>query len=194
LSIIDSKYRDYFLGSYIDAREQTRGSNNRDRSSQLVESIAAQLRALYCAPEYWTFSRGHDLYRNEFKLNELSFDVQVCEIAYDRIKDLPFVKRSIWQIESELRDDSRESLIDFSKLVTGAATNKLFVGPLVHRSRQVAFRDCLLEPARECNANTYAFFIPEPSLWFTPEEVDKKAEFYKYHSLPDRWELIEGKL
>lgn len=46
-------------------------------------------------------------------------------------KTLWYVAEALWQVESELARDSRQALIDFNKLVLGAARHKLFVGPQV---------------------------------------------------------------
>jgi len=71
--------------------------------------------------------------RMDFGVNELLFDVLVCEYASTRAaksnKDLLFVSKGLWAIESELARDSRQALRDFQKLALADCENKLFVGP-----------------------------------------------------------------
>ena len=161
------------------------------RSRNFVEGLADLFRDVYKKPDYYVFSKFHDENRTEFKLNELGFDIHVCEIARTPTVDhenVAYVKRSVWQIESEFAEDGREALIDFSKLVGGAAAQKLFIGPqLTTNSRFEKFRDSLLAPARECSGAVYAAFIPHPRLWGEPE-CDKAAHLYRVG--PNGWDEI----
>ena len=152
------------------------------RSRNFVESLASQFREIYKKPDYFVFSKYHEDNRAEFKLNEYGFDVHVCEIARADTVDhenVPYVKKSVWQVESELAEDGREALIDFSKLVGGAASQKIFIGPvLTTPSRFKLFRDTLLAPARECSGVVYAAFIPHPRLWGN-EDVNGTAQLFR---------------
>ena len=106
-------------------------------------------------------------HRREFGLNELLFDILVCEtnqvISSDKKKLLTYVTKSIWQIESEFARNSREALYDFNKLVLGASENKLFIGPQV--SNREGYLKTLEKPASHCNSNTYVALVPHPSDW-----------------------------
>lgn len=112
-------------------------------------------------------AKHSNYYRREFGLNELLFDILVCETdrvtSSNRKKVLTYVTKSIWQIESEFSRNSREAMYDFNKLVLGASENKLFIGPQVSNER--AFLQPLEKPARYCASNTYVALVPHPSEW-----------------------------
>jgi hypothetical protein len=141
--------------------------DNRRRSGALVCELAAQFRQEYPRVSYRTFSLDCDENHDVIAMNELSFDIQVCKFAIEPLKELPYVTRSIWQMESEFAKNSRESLTDFSKLVCGAADNKLFIGPLVSERERQQFQDVLLPAAACCSGTVYAAFVPHPAEWGT---------------------------
>ena len=114
----------------------------------------------------------------DFKLNELLFDVAVCETeetkSIDKGRALMFVSRCLWLVESELASDSREIIIDLSKLVMGSSEYKLFVAGLgstflsdtTRRDRRE--REILKmcgQAADRCACDFYFCFIPHPSAW-----------------------------
>ncbi|MFC1999805.1 hypothetical protein ACFLXE_03490 [Chloroflexota bacterium] len=90
-----------------------------------------------------------------------------------------FVREAIWQVESEFARDSRQALIDFSKLVVGSASNKLFVGPQLKDWRY--YLEVLMPAARECSGNVYVTLVPHPQSW-----LDKTAEDIQL------WKLVKG--
>jgi hypothetical protein len=112
--------------------------NNPERSRHFVKTLAFEIRGLYeDDPSVRVFSQGLRENRKVFKLNELLYDVHVCQsrkVSHPRgdIR-LEYVTRSLIQIESEFARDRRQALIDFSKLVTGAAAVKVFIGPITKR-------------------------------------------------------------
>jgi hypothetical protein len=145
------------------------------RSSNWVLSLGEKLRHFYnaypCNPnsEIRVFSKPDGNNRRDFGLNELLYDVLVCRVGMipsrRRNITLYYIKEAIWQIESEFRSDSRESLKDFNKLVIGNAPNKLFIGPNVSSDSNEPYLDVLLSPAKKCQGNVYCALIPHPSKW-----------------------------
>ncbi|HEY69789.1 MAG TPA: hypothetical protein G4O08_04300 [Anaerolineae bacterium] len=119
------------------------------------------------------FWKGNQRNRREFTLTEFMYDISVCEIGFVRSaaqgKQLGFIRKAIWQIESEFAKDSREALIDFSKLVAGSGQNKLFIAPVVHD--EAAFLRVLREPAVHCSGNVYLAMVPKPKEW--PSSADR---------------------
>ena len=70
-----------------------------------------------------------------------------------------YVKRAIWQVESEFEKNSRAALVDFSKFMVGSAPNKLFVAPITHDLG--AFRNALI-PVAQCCTGRVAAHVPHP--------------------------------
>lgn len=103
-------------------------------------------------------------------MRELLHDVTVCRLAPVQSaaqgKTLWYVTDALWQVESELARDSRQALIDFNKLVLGAARHKLFVGPQV--TDPEAFIDVLRPAAARCVGHVFAALIPHPDAWDHP--------------------------
>lgn len=129
-----------------------------------VESLAKAFREHYADdPHVAVFSKYCDSNRKHFRLNELLYDVAVCrwqETTAVNGTPLRFIERSIWQVESELARDSRAAVIDFSKLVMGAADHKLFVGPSVPD-----FLPMLRAPASRCTGNVHVALMPDLHEW-----------------------------
>ena len=113
------------------------------------------------------FSKYDDSNRKDFKLNELLYDIVICEIgevlSTTHRKTLYFIKEALWQVESEFAQDSRQTLVDFNKLVLGSAQNKLFIGPKVRDTER--FITLLKPAARACSGNVYIALIPHPAKW-----------------------------
>jgi len=136
------------------------------RAKAWINALAYQLRSVYRAAELRVFSKYDETNRKDFGLNELLFDVSVCEVAQTTSalgrKELWYVKRALWQAESEFEKNSRAALLDFSKLVLGNAPNKLFVAPVT--DDPVAFRKALL-PVAECcrGCRVLLASVPHPS-------------------------------
>lgn len=106
---------------------------HRNRSKKFVEELAVGFREEYPPKDIRVFSKHYGENRDDFKLNELLFDVCVCEVGYVPSAQkgimLPYVKKGLWAVESEFARDSGEAVIDFSKLVLASADYKLFICP-----------------------------------------------------------------
>lgn len=141
---------------------------HKDRSTRFVEGLASLLRKHYRnQKEVAVLSQHFEGNRSRFGLNELLYDVLVCEMATTKSavnqEELVYVTRGIWAIESEFERNSREALYDFNKLVLSSSENKLFIGPVVADTE--SFLGVLSGAAERCSANTFAVLVPHPSQW-----------------------------
>ncbi len=144
---------------------------NQNRSRSWVNFLANQLLTPYQSEkdikDIRVFSKHDETNRKDFGLNELLYDIVVCEVgkvfSAKRKKKLVYIKKTLWQVESEFARDSKQALIDFNKLVLGSAQNKLFIGPQVSKVEQFI---SVLKPAAEaCTGNVYVALIPHPAKW-----------------------------
>ncbi|MCA9657934.1 MAG: hypothetical protein KC486_06285 [Myxococcales bacterium] len=155
-------------GALQRARAESAKSDNSERSRAFVKALHEALSDHYEADhDVIVMSRSCESNRERMGMNELLHDVLVCRIApvrsAKRDKELWYVTEALWQIESELAHNSAAALIDFNKLVLGAARYKLFVGPLVHDPE--AFIDVLRPAAARCTGDVFAVLIPHPDRW-----------------------------
>lgn len=151
-----------------------------NRSKEFIENFAHILRKEYFKDKsiYRVFSRHFSENRNEFKTNELLYDISVCSISFvlsPNKNKLLYIKKAIWQIESELHEtDSHASLVDFNKLVLGSAENKLFI------CSNIKFLETLLPAAKCCSGKIFICIIPHPRKW---DKIDIKS----YQLLNKKW-------
>jgi hypothetical protein len=114
------------------------------------------------------FTKYDETNKPEFGLNELLYDVCIVEtdtcISAGNRKQLRYITRAIWQVESEFAADSSEAVKDFNKLVIGSAENKLFIGPHLSDATGPAYRSALLPVARRI-PGVYLAHVPHPSEW-----------------------------
>jgi hypothetical protein len=153
---------------------------HRNRSKHFVEALAHAFRDCYkSTPTARVLSKHFDLHREEFGLNELLFDVLVCDTssvlsARDSAR-LTYVTKALWAVESEFARDTREAMFDFNKLVLAAADSKLFVGPLV--DDEASFIEPLTYPAKTCTGDVYVALVPHPDQWASQGAL---AHVYKF--------------
>ena len=169
---------------------------NKERSRQWVNALAKEFEVRYDEKLHRVFWQGNPHNRKQFKINELLFDVMVCSVSRvaslkSASKRLEFIDQCHWQVESEFkRSDSRAVVIDMSKLVVGAAENKLFIAAKRHKkqSKLELLRLCA-RIARRCSGNVYFAFVAHPAEW---EDVDKnddkKPKLYEW--LAGDWERL----
>jgi len=135
------------------------------------------------------FSKHNPSHRKDFGLNEFLFDILVCRVdtveSAIHKKTLYYIREVMWQVESELAQDSRQALIDFNKLVLGSADNKLFVGSQV--SDNASFLNVLSPTAKVCQGNVFAALIPHPRRWMTEEYC---VQVWKFDT--DHWVSVEN--
>ena len=162
---------------------------HRERSKRFVENLASALRAQLEDPSTTSvLSKHYHRNRQRFGLNELLFDVLVCEtgttISALNYEELTYVKKGIWAVESEFARDSREAVFDFNKLVLGAAENLLFIGPKVED--QEGFLSPLSAPADCCEGEVYVVLVPHPADW----GEESPLEVSGYRRSGEEWQPI----
>lgn len=117
------------------------------------------------------FWRDNCRNKEHFRMNEFLFDVMVGHIgkveSLERIpKPLEYIKSCEWAIESELnQSDSREVIIDMSKLVVADADHKLFVTSQRGEDREEKLLDQCKPIAESCRGRVYFCFIAHPKCW-----------------------------
>ena len=164
----------------------TLGAAHRNRSKNFVESLAAEFRQRYAErDDVAVFSKHYEANRKRHGLNELMYDVAVCETR--RVSsstgrtDLTYVSSLVVAIESEMAKDSRQALYDFSKLVMGNARTNLFVGPQV--ADESSYLDALGPAADCCLGETFVALIPHPAQW----QNDEKTDVRLWRRVPQKW-------
>ncbi len=155
------------------------GALHRERSRQFVEQLRLGLAGKYSdLGNIRGFSKHKGGSTLEFGMSELLYDVAVLE--YDSTnsgksnKELFYITRALWLVESELDPNKREALYDFNKLVVGASENLLFVGPVLKSENEHSdYLRVLADAAKYCSGNLFLALIPRPSDWDTAtrEEV-----------------------
>ena len=145
------------------------GQVHSERSGAWVNCLGEGFQEHYQNQDQLVFWRQNADNRSKFGLNELLFDVSVCQV--EKVKSisqwtpLQFVSKCYWQVESELNDsNSREITKDFSKLIMGNSDNKLFISAYdkVHRKRVL---EMCSEMAGHCTGKLYMCFIDHPRKW-----------------------------
>jgi hypothetical protein len=171
--------------AYISAIDLSQKNSDEDEkkfhsnlSLKWIEFIADELRRRYENDKnIRVFSKGCNSNKSAFKRNEFLFDITVIETstvpsAKNR-KNLEYPKDVIWHIESEFHNsNSRESIIDFSKLLMSVSKNKLMILPAKGEIEKWAKREFPNLDCIKCG-NMYLAFIPHPRKWKTlnPDEV-----------------------
>ena len=142
-------------------------------SRKWVDALAGQFQTNYALDQHRVFWRGNKANQHHFRLNELLFDIAVCSVSTTNSLQHPprylkFITECHWQIESELDiEDTRKAVIDMSKLVLGAAENKLFVAG--HRRRREDVLEQWAKIASCCPRKLFLLFISHPCDWAEPE-------------------------
>jgi len=141
-----------------------------NRSQNLVDQIARGFQKQFEAnPAVRVFWSGNTANQTEFNRKEFLFDIAVCEVeetpsATGRAL-LHFVTKTHWIVESEFEPNSRDAIVDMSKLVMGKSENVLFIGSAV--APKDAYLDMLGRVARHCDGHTYLALIEHPGKWKT---------------------------
>jgi hypothetical protein len=153
----------------------TTGARHRNRSKNFVECLADELRGRYSdRVDVAVFSKHYGGNRQQHGLNELMYDVAVCETrqvpSASGRAELTYVSAMLVAIESEMARDSREALYDFSKIVMGRAEANLFIGP--HVANEAAYLDALGPAADCCAGETFVALVPHPDEWRPDRESE----------------------
>lgn len=168
-----------------------RKNPNWQRSRKWVDSLAGQFKIHYPRERYRVFWSGNKDNQEDFGLNELLFDLAVCSVSATdslqrKARPLPFIARCHWQIESEFSlQNTRDLIVDMSKLVMGAADNKLMVA--AHRGDR-GERDVLEQCAPIaacCGGTVYFCFVSHPDGWKNQPEAPVLHEW-----IADAWSVV----
>jgi hypothetical protein len=115
------------------------------------------------------------------------FDIAACEVRESLSATgraiLHFVTKVHWIVESEFEPNSRDAIVDMSKLVMGDSENMLFIGPSV--GKEDGYLGMLVEVARHCGGCAYLALIDHPSKW---KRQTPKLEVYLWTG--GRWSQI----
>lgn len=172
---IKNALRTAFKKAYQSAKG-TFGKLHRDRSKSFVEELGQQFRNEYpIENSYRVFTKHYNTNRHEFGLNELLYDILVSETGITPSikggKELPYVKKAIWQIESEFKESNvRELIWDFNKLVIGSGENKMFICSIPNPGEEDKFLNSLKPLAACCSGNIFLAFLPHPKNWSNDEK------------------------
>ena len=141
---------------------------HRNRSQNLVDQIARGFQTRFGAnPAVRVFWSRNASNQSDFNRKEFLFDIAVCEVketpsATGRAL-LHFVTKTHWIVESEFEPNSRDAIVDMSKLVMGNSENVLFIGSAV--GPKDGYLDMLGKVAKHCSGHTYLALIEHPSKW-----------------------------
>ena len=146
---------------------------HRQRSKQWVCCLAKEFQNWYSdRDDCRVFWRDNCRNKKHFRMNEFLFDLTVATVEttksqQHKSEDLHYISRCEWAIESELnQSDSREVIIDMSKLVVADADNKVLVASQRDKRRdEKLLRQC--KPiAESCRGRVYFCFIAHPKDWY----------------------------
>ena len=171
------------------------GKINSDRSRKWVDALAVEFKKRYTGEPYRIFWLGNKDCQNQkqFRRNEFLFDVMVCGVSKTKSlqrqpKTLEFIAECHWQIESEFnRTNTREIIIDMSKLVMGSATHKLFVA--AHRGKtNPKILEQVSELAKRCSGHVFFAFVAHPGDWGEKKPEPPPPEVHEW--VADGWEKL----
>jgi hypothetical protein len=151
------------------------GENARERSNLWIKSLHNSFNERFNNNSYEVFSRTEP--NNDYGLSELLFDIHICKVTF--IENITHGKprkriiKSIWQIESEFRENWGSVTKDFSKLVAGSASNKLFIGSKFLDSGKIKH---LIPLAKACKSKVFLACVTQPKDWKKKFEMD----FYRF--------------
>jgi hypothetical protein len=189
VNIVELIHSSYSFALSKPVKSKSPAALHSTRSQAWVDSLAIQLKSFYDRDKnIRVFSKRDYSNRSDFGVNELLYDVVVCRVgtveSAKQKKTLYYIRDVIWQVESEFARDSRQTLIDFNKLVLGSAKNKLFIGPQV--SDNLSFIDVLLPAANACQGEVFTTLIPHPDSW---DEDDRHIDIWKVED--NKWMLLD---
>ena len=142
---------------------------NSKRSSDWVEALAEQFRKNSKDNDIRVFSKGCYENRSVFKVNEYLYDITVIrtnEVKSVNGHSLEYPEETLWHVESEFAsNNSRESIVDFGKLLMSSAENKLMILPSGRRIEDWAREDLHKIACSKNYSTVYFAFVPHPRRW-----------------------------
>lgn len=169
--------------------------DNRKRSNCWVKRLGANFDEHYAdCKDYRVFWRGNPDNKPEFTLTEMLYDILVCrtDTTYSmesRPRQLEFIAQAIWTVESEFEKNTRDILLDMSKLVVTNSINKLLiVSDRDERNEQLR---CRLSPvAEKIHGGLFLGFVTHPDDWC---EESKPPQLYRWHGKKRKFEDVFGR-
>lgn len=168
-------------------------ARNNGRAEEWIKILTQQFVNKYKDQNCRVFSRSNLNNRDVFpKLKELLFDISVCEMDTTKSleykpKRLEYVVKAHWLIESEFnRENIREIILDLSKLMIGAAPNKLFIAAHRDERTEQKLLNRLSPIARCCDSSLYFMFLSHPNDWFTNNQCEPVLHIWSEHI--NNWE------
>ena len=152
-----------------------RQTTNKKRSAKWIDSLATRFAEHYAGRRHRLFWSGNDANKKQFGRKEFLFDLAVCSVSttkslQNEAQDLEFIAQCHWQIESEFhRTNTRNIIVDLSKLVMGSAENKLFIAAHRRNQEEAVLEQCS-EIAGRCTGRVYFCFVSHPDHWITDPE------------------------
>ena len=151
-------------------------NDHHKRSNVWIDALAQGFEERYCQQHHRVFWQRNCNNEAAFNVRELLFDILVCDIgtihSFERKpKPLEYIAKCHWQIECEFeKSNSRNIIVDMSKLVAGSATHKLFITSRRNNDRRTrATEPALLERlqpiAESCSSALYFCFVEHPEKW-----------------------------
>ena len=150
--------------------------DHHERSNVWIDALARSFEEQYCQKYHRVFWQRNCNNEASFNVRELLFDILVCDIGtihsfQSKSKPLEYIAKCHWQIECEFnKSNSRNVIVDMSKLVAGSATHKLFITSRRNNDRRTrATESALLERlqpiAESCRSALYFCFVEHPEKW-----------------------------
>lgn len=143
------------------------GEIHKNRSRNWVNFLAVGFQQAFAnhPHDVRVFWRGNPA-NEEFRLNELLYDVHVCETATVPHEIHPgetrYIVSPLWQIESEFSRSEYEALKDFNKLIVGSGETKLFIGPQLPNAW---YLPTLRTAATSVGGQVFLALVPHPDQW-----------------------------
>ena len=145
-------------------------------SFSLEEYHRGKNNKIYAFPGNPKLAKEHGIKRKEFLFDisvglYKSFKSKKFESS-KKVLPIYYQSKPIWQIESELAENTREIAIDFSKLIAGNAPYKMMVGPVGKKKSKYYLQD--MRPlAKKITGLFYFLFIPRPNKWLNENETKR---------------------
>ena len=165
--------------------------DNKRRSRKWLCCLASEFEKQYSGNRHRIFWIGSEKNKEHFKRNEFLFDMVVCSTSttkslQTRAQELQFIAECHWQVESEFsRGNTRDVVVDMSKLVVGSAENKLFVASHQDEKNERMLEQCS-EIAGRCDGRIYFSFVSHPDDWYTKRSKDPSV----YEWVSGGWDKI----
>ena len=159
------------VGKAWEAALESPDPDNRKRSAQWVDALALQFEKNYrLEGRRRVFWRGREARVPHFGVKELLFDITVCSVSTTLSlqrdpQRLEFISDCHWQVESEFSGNTRDVIVDMSKLVLGSAENKLIVAAQRDEEGQRNVLAQCADIAMCCRTNVFFLFVSHPRYW-----------------------------